>query len=124
MLENRVLAPRCALLQYRVPPCAHMRPALLRTYTLRRHAMRHATTSGGIKNDAVLVCKSKMRARANASSALRRHAMLHIIHYPTRISSAYRLCRFSASFPVNFVTHSIEVCQRLGTCSAIICAKL
>ena len=28
--------------------------------------------------------------RAYSSGALRRHAMVHIIHYPTRISSAYR----------------------------------
>ena len=32
------------------------------------------------------------------------------------------LCRFSTSFPMNFVTHSLEVCQRLGTCSVIICS--
>ena len=39
-----------------------------------------------------------------------------------------RLCRFSTSFPMNcvtmkFVTHSKEVCQRLGACS-VICVKL
>ena len=33
------------------------------------------------------------------------------------------LCRFSTSFPMNFVTHSKEVCQRLGTCNVIICMK-
>ena len=89
MLENRVPAPRAALVQYRVLPCAHTRAALVRIRALRRHAMRHATTSGGIMNDAVLVCIRKMSARAYASGALRRHAMLHIIHYPTHISSAY-----------------------------------
>ena len=90
MLENLVPAPRAALLQYRVPPCAHTRVAQVRIWTLRLHAMLHATTSCGIMNDSVLVCIRKMSARACASGALRRHAMLHIIRYPTRITSAYR----------------------------------
>ena len=83
MLENLDPAPRAALLLYRVPPFAHTRAAQVRKRRLRRHAMVHATTSGGIMNDAVLVCIRK-------TSALRRHAMLHTTHYPTRISSAYR----------------------------------
>ena len=66
------------------------RTALVRIRALRRHAVRHATTSSGIMYDAVPLCIRKMSARAYASGALRRHAMLHIIRYPTRISSAYR----------------------------------
>ena len=89
MLENRAPAPRATRVQYRVPACAHTRAALVRIRALRRHAVRHATTSGGIMYDAVLVCIRKMSARAYASGALRRHAMLHIIRYPTRITSAY-----------------------------------
>ena len=121
--ESRSGAARSALAVSR----AFLRAsALVRTRTLRRHVMQHATTTGWIKNDVVLVCISKMSARANASGALRWHAMLHIIHYPTRICSAYRLCRFSTSFSMIFVTNSIEVCQHLGTCShcVIICVKL
>ena len=88
MLENRAPAPRATRVQYRVPACAHTRAALVRIRALHRHAVRHTTTSGGIMYDAVLVCIRKMSARAYASGALRRHAMLHIIRYPT--SSAYR----------------------------------
>ena len=65
MLKNRVPAPRAALVQYRVLPCAHTRAALVRMCALRRHAILHATTSGGIMNDAVLVCIRKMIARAH-----------------------------------------------------------
>ena len=96
MLKNCVPAPRAALVQYRVLPCANTRAALVRIRPLLRHVMRHATTwaqSWGwtrIMNDAVLVCIRKMSTRAYASGALRRHAMLHIIHYPTRSTSAYR----------------------------------
>ena len=121
--ESRSGAARSALAVSR----AFLRAsALVRTRTLRRHVMQHATTTGWIKNDVVLVCISKMSARANASGALRWHAMLHIIHYPTLTCSAYRLCRFSTSFPMIFVTNSTEVCQHLGTCShcVIICVKL
>ena len=35
-----------------------------------------------------------------------------------------RLCRFRTSFPTNFVTQSLEVCQRPCSCSVIICVKL
>ena len=85
MFKNLVPAPRAALLQYRVPPCAHTRAALVRIRTLRRHAMLHATTTGGIMHT------QDDCARAYASGALRRHAMLHIIPCPTHvISSAYR----------------------------------
>ena len=64
MLKNCVPAPRAALVQYRVLPCAHTRAALVRIRPLRRHVMRHATTSGQIMNDAVLVCIRKMSTRA------------------------------------------------------------
>ena len=74
MLENRVPAPRAAL---------------VRIHALRRYTMWHATTSGWIMNDSVLVCIRKMSARAYASGALRQRAMLHIIHYPMCITSEY-----------------------------------
>ena len=41
-------------------------------------------------NDAVIVSVRTMSAQAFASSELRRHAALHVIHYPARTSSAYR----------------------------------
>ena len=63
MLKNCVLVPRAALVQYRVLSCAH-RAALVRIRPLRRYVMRHATTSGWIMNDAVLVCIRKMSTRA------------------------------------------------------------
>ena len=88
MLEDRVSAPRAPRVQYRVPACSHTRHTA-RIRARRRHAMHRATTSGRMMNDAVLVCIRKMSARAYVSGALRWHAKLHIIHYPTRTSSAY-----------------------------------
>ena len=64
MLKNCVPALRAALVQYRVLPCAHTRAALVRIRPLLLHAMRHATTSCQIMNDAVLVCICKMSTRA------------------------------------------------------------
>ena len=95
MLENRVPAPRAALLQYRVPPCAHR---LVRIRALRRRTMRHATTSCWIMNDTVLVCICKMSRHTYAGSALRRHVMLHIIHYHHSLSSAFRHAVYATAF--------------------------
>ena len=64
MLKNCVPAPRAVLVQYRVLPCAHTRAALVCIRPLLRHMMLHATTSGQIMNDAVLVCIRKMSTRA------------------------------------------------------------
>ena len=55
----------------------------------RRHTMLHTTTCCGMMNNAVLVCIHKISAQAYASFTLRQHAMPHIIHSPTRTSSAY-----------------------------------
>ena len=58
MLDNLVPEQCAALLQYRVPPCAHTRAAaavLVLIRTLRRHTMLHARTSCWIMNDSVLV---------------------------------------------------------------------
>ena len=63
MLENLVPAPRPARLQYHVPARGAARAALARIceriHAPRRHAMRYATTCGGIMNDAALVCIRK-----------------------------------------------------------------
>ena len=90
MLKNRLSAPGAALVQHSVLSCAHTRAALVRIRPLRRHVMLHGTTSGWIMNDAMLVCTCRISARAYASGTLRRHAMLHIIHYPAHITLAYR----------------------------------
>ena len=84
MLENRVPAPRAAR-RARAVSRACLR---IRAPRYRARAARHATTCGGIMNDAALVCIREMSARACASGAPRRHAMLHIIHCPARASSA------------------------------------
>ena len=55
---------------------------------LRWHVMLHATTWGWNMNGAVLVWR-KMSVRAYANGTVHRQAMLHVIHYPTCISSAY-----------------------------------
>ena len=60
MLENRVPAPRAARVQHRKQHRA--RAALARIRVRRRHAMRYATTCGGIINDAALVSISNMSA--------------------------------------------------------------
>ena len=63
-------APRsCNDVQCRVPACAQTRAAMARIRARRRHAMQHVKTSGGMMNDAVLVCIPKMSARTYASAA-------------------------------------------------------
>ena len=86
MLKNSLLAPGATLVHYSVLPCAHTRAAPVHIRQLRRHVMLHWTTSGWVMNDAELVCICRISVRAYGSGALRRHAMLHIIHYPAHIN--------------------------------------
>ena len=56
MVKNHVPAPRSARVQHRVPAhkaalAWHRASGIIRVR--RRHAMRHATTCGGIMNDAL-----------------------------------------------------------------------
>ena len=118
MLKNCVPAPCAALLQYCVLPCqyAHTSAALVRIRPLRWHVMLHATTSGWIMDDAVLVCIRKMSARAYTSSALRLQTMLHIIHYPTSITSAS--CH-KPSIPLPFYWNKFTLALSRSRCKPV-----
>ena len=67
--ESRSCTARRALAVSRASLCAYAGRATAHTH-VRRHAMLHATTSGGIMNDAVLVCICKVSARAHTLAAL------------------------------------------------------